>query len=83
MTDDLKNNSSDSSSKREPRQEGSAPWFSPSWALLAAVLLIIGMFLFSLSRPATVDYVFVWKQAEQGNIESVEFNSDIVEGEWK
>ena len=83
MTDDLKNNSSDSSSKREPRQEGSAPWFSPSWALLAAVLLIIGMFLFSLSRPATVDYVFVWKQAVQGNIESVEFNSDIVEGEWK
>ncbi len=83
MTDDLKNNSSDSSSKREPRQEGSAPWFSPSWALLAAVVLIIGMFLFSLSRPATVDYVFVWKQAQQGNIESVEFNGDIVEGEWK
>ncbi len=83
MTDNLKNNGPDSSSKREPRQEGSAPWFSPSWALLAAVVLIIGMFLFSLSRPATVDYVFVWKQAEQGNIELVEFNGDIVEGEWK
>jgi cell division protease FtsH len=83
MTDNLKNNGSDPSSKREPRQEGSAPWFSPSWALLAAVVLIIGMFIFSLSRPATVDYVFVWKQAEQGNIESVEFNGDIVEGEWK
>ncbi len=82
MTDNLKNNGPDSSSKREPRQEGSAPWFSPSWALLAAVVLIIGMFLFSLSRPATVDYVFVWKQAEQGNIELVEFNGDIVEGEW-
>ena len=83
MTDNLKNNGPDSSSKREPRQEGSAPWFSPSWALLAAVVLIIGMFLFSLSRPATVDYVFVWKQAEKGNIELVEFNGDIVEGEWK
>ena len=82
MTDDSKNNGSDSSSKREPRSEGGTPSF-PGWLLLAAAFLIIGLLVFNFIKSPTVDYVFVWKQAELTNIESVEFDGDTVTGEWK
>ena len=59
--------------------------FSPSWGLLLATLMVFGLILFSLNKPAvsTVDYVFLWKQAEQGKIDWVEFHGDSLKGRWK
>lgn len=59
--------------------------FSPSWGMLLAVGMVIALILFNLNKPSasTVDYVFVWKQAEKGNISWVEFNGNTVHGHWK
>lgn len=86
MTDDSSNSGSDSSSpRRDPRRETGNSMFSPSWGMLLAVGMVIALILFNLNKPSasTVDYVFVWKQAEKGNISWVEFNGNTVHGHWK
>ncbi len=82
MTDDSPDRGPDSSS---PRREGGNSMFSASWSMLFAAGLLIAVLLFSLSstKNSTVDYVFVWKQAEEKNIESVEFQGDKIKGHWK
>jgi cell division protease FtsH len=59
--------------------------FSPSWGMLLAAGMVIALIIFNMRQPAvsTVDYVFVWKQAEKGNIASVEFHGDTIKGHWK
>ena len=85
MTDDSSNSGSDSSPRRAPRREGGNSMFSPSWGMLLAAGMLIALFLFNLNKPSVsnVDYVFVWKQAEKGNISWVEFHGDSVKGHWK
>ena len=86
MTDDSSKSGSDSTSpRRDPRREGGNSMFSPSWGMLLAACVLIAMILFNLNKPAasTVDYVFVWKQAEKANIEWVEFHGDTLKGHWK
>ena len=59
--------------------------FSPSWGMLLFAFVLIAFILFNLSKPmgSSVDYVFVWKQAEKGNIEWVEYQGDHIKGHWK
>lgn len=86
MTDESSNSGSDSSSpRRDPRRDSGSSMFSPSWGMLLAVGMVIALILFNLNKPSasSVDYVFVWKQAEKGNISWVEFNGNIVRGQWK
>ena len=86
MTDDSSDRDSDSSSsRRETRRDGGGSMFSPSWGVLFAAGVIIAIILFSLQTPknSVVDYVFVRKQAEKGNLEWVEFQGDIVKGRFK
>ena len=86
MTDDSSNNGSDpSSTRREARRDGGGSMFSPSWGMLLAAGILIAFILFSLNKPnvSTVDYVFVWKQAEKQNIDWVEFQGDRLRGHWK
>lgn len=85
MIDESSNSGSEpSSSRRDPRRE-SGPLFSPSWGMLLAALLVIAFVLFNLSKPAVsnIDYVFLWKQAEKGTIDWVEFHGDNLKGHWK
>ena len=87
MTDDSSNSSSDpSSSRRDVRRDGGGgSMFSPSWGMLLFAFVLIAFILFNLSKPmgSSVDYVFVWKQAEKGNIEWVEYQGDHIKGHWK
>ncbi len=87
MTDDSSNNGSDpSSSRRDVRRDGSGgSMFSPSWGMLLFAFVLIAFILFNLNKPtgSSVDYVFVWKQAEKGNIEWVEYQGDHIKGHWK
>ena len=86
MTDDSSSRGPDSSSpRRDPRRESGGTVFSSSWGMLFAAGVIIAVILFSLSTPknSNVDYVFVWKQAQEKNIESIEFQGDMVRGHWK
>ena len=82
MTDDSSDRNSDSSS---PRREGGGSMFSPSWGLLFAAGALIAIVLFSIgpNKNSVVDYVFIWKEAEKGNIEWVEFQGDTLKGHWK
>ena len=59
--------------------------FSPSWGLLFAAGALIAIVLFSIgpNKNSVVDYVFIWKEAEKGNIEWVEFQGDTLKGHWK
>ena len=56
--------------------------FSPSWGLLFAAGALIAIVLFSIgpNKNSVVDYVFIWKEAEKGNIEWVEFQGDTLKG---
>ena len=87
MTDDSSNSGSDpSSSRRDVRRDGSGgSMFSPSWGMLLFAFVLIAFILFNLNKPtgSPVDYVFVWKQAEKGNIEWVEYQGDHIKGHWK
>ncbi len=87
MTDDSSNSSSDpSSSRRDVRRDGGGgSMFSPSWGMLLFAFVLIAFILFNLSKQmgSSVDYVFVWKQAEKGNIEWVEYQGDHIKGHWK
>ncbi|MEI8021310.1 MAG: ATP-dependent zinc metalloprotease FtsH, partial [Schlesneria sp.] len=87
MTDDSSNSGSDpSSSRRDVRRDGSGgSMFSPSWGMLLFAFVLIAFILFNLNKPtgSSVDYVFVWKQAEKGNIEWVEYQGDHIKGHWK
>ena len=87
MTDDSSNSGSDpSSSRRDVRRDGGGgSMFSPSWGMLLFAFVLIAFILFNLSKPmgSSVDYVFVWKQAEKGNIEWVEYQGDHIKGHWK
>ena len=87
MTDDSSNSGSDpSSSRRDLRRDGAGgSMFSPSWGMLLVAFMVIAFILFNLNKPmgSTVDYVFVWKQAEKGNIEWVEYQGDHIKGHWK
>ena len=87
MTDDSSNSGSDpSSSRRDVRRDGgSGSMFSPSWGMLLFAFALIAFILFNLNKPtgSSVDYVFVWKQAEKGNIEWVEYQGDHIKGHWK
>ncbi len=87
MTDDSSNSGSDpSSSRRDLRRDGGGgSMFSPSWGMLLVALMLIGFVLFNFNKStgSTVDYVFVWKQAEKGNIDWVEYQGDHIKGHWK
>ena len=53
--------------------------------MLLFAFVLIAFILFNLNKPtgSPVDYVFVWKQAEKGNIEWVEYQGDHIKGHWK
>lgn len=59
--------------------------FSPSWVLVvvAFVLIFIGLSNWAGSTATRVDYSFLRKQVEAGNVDSAEFDSDVVRGKWK
>ena len=59
--------------------------FSPSWGMLLVAGMVIAFIIFGLSKPnvSSVDYVFVWKQADKGNIEWVEYQGESLKGHWK
>lgn len=85
MTDDSTDRNNNSSpARREPRRD-SGPMFSSGWGMLFLILGLIAIVLFSLqpTKTSVVDYVFVRKQAEKQNIESVEFQGDVLKGKWK
>lgn len=85
MTDDSSDGYQDSSSRREGRRDGGNSLFSGSWGALFAILFVVALalFVFSPQKNSVVDYVFVWKQAEEKNIEWVEFQGEVVKGHWK
>ena len=82
MTDDSTERNSDPSS---PRRDTGGSMFSSSWGVLLVGAVIIALLLISMtpSKGTTVDYVFVWKQAEAKNIDWVEFQGDSIKGHWK
>lgn len=82
MTDDSTERNSDPSS---PRRDSGGSMFSSSWGVLLVGAVIIALLLISMSpsKGTTVDYVFVWKQADLKNIEWVEFQGDTLKGHWK
>jgi len=51
--------------------------------LLVFLLIAFVVFTFTPSKNTVVDYVFVWKQAEEKNIEWVEIQGETVKGHWK
>lgn len=59
--------------------------FSPSWLAIVLSFSLIAMLLMNWSgRSASrVDYMFLWKQIEAGNVERSEFDDMIVRGKWK
>lgn len=86
MTDDSQDRSSEpSSGRRDGRRESGGPLFSSPWGMLILVFIVIAfvVFTFSPSKNTVVDYVFVWKQAEEKNIEWVEIQGETVKGHWK
>lgn len=86
MTDDSSDRDSDTStSRRDSRRDSGGSGFSTSWIMLLAVFLLISVVLFNLSssKNSAVDYVFVWKQAEQKNIDWVEYSGNTIKGHWK
>jgi cell division protease FtsH len=89
MTDDSSDRGSDSSpSRRDVRRDsGGGAMFSPSWAALVAIFLVIAfiLFTFQTTKNSVVDYVFVKKEAAKGNIEWVEFyqGGELLKGHWK
>lgn len=85
MQDDSTDRTNNSSPARRETRRDSGPIFSSSWGMLFLVLGLIAIVLFSLqpNKNSIVDYVFVRKQAEKENIESVEFQGDILKGKWK
>ena len=87
MTDDSTDRDSDpSTSRRDARRESGGSGFSTSWIMLLAVFLLDhgGSFQPVCDEGIrVVDYVFVWKQAEQKNIDWVEYSGNSIKGHWK
>jgi len=81
-----------SPSQNEPDQSGerrssgsSRPQFSPSWIVVFLVAIPLAIFLSSMFNESSsrIDYGFLWKQVEAGNVEKASFQGDIVRGRWK
>lgn len=81
-----------SPSQNEPEQSGerrssgsSRTAFSPQWIVVMLVAIPLAIFLSTLFNESSsrIDYGFLWKQVEAGNVEKASFQGDIVRGKWK
>ncbi|MBA4029855.1 MAG: cell division protein FtsH [Planctomyces sp.] len=84
----------DSPSKPAPRRPASRdsddepkrPPFSATWLILLAILSIGFLWMWQAApsnQGKRVDYMFVWRQAELGNIKKVTFHGELLTGTWK
>ena len=87
MTDDSSNSGPDSSSpRRDSRRDGGGSVFSSSWGMLLVTFTIIAFVIYNYSKASVsnVDYVFVWKETEKGNVEWVDYlTENSIKGHWK
>ena len=86
MSSSSSNDGSDQSrDSSRPPGKGLRPFFSPSWIVVVVAFTLITMTLMNWSARAAsrVDYMFLWKQIEDTNVERAEFDGDIVRGKWK
>jgi len=88
MSSSSSNDGSGSEQPRDPSRpsgKGLRPFFSPSWIVVVVAFTLIAMTLMNWSARSSsrVDYMFLWKQIEETNVERAEFDGDIVRGKWK
>lgn len=80
-------NSSDQENSGDSRRPAGQPRsaFSPSWIVVALIAIPLAIFLSTMFNESSsrVDYMFLWKQVEAGNVERAVFQGDIVRGKWK
>lgn len=67
------------------RPGASRPMFSPQWIIFTAVALILMLFLTQRygDTASRVDYMFLWNQITENNVEQASFQGEIVRGRWK
>ncbi|MBS0205438.1 MAG: ATP-dependent zinc metalloprotease FtsH [Planctomycetes bacterium] len=78
-------NGSENDSGDSRRSGGSRPAFSPQWIVFAMIAVIMAFMLSSMFNESSqpVDYGFLWKQIEAGNVKSATFQGEVVRGKWK
>ena len=63
----------------------SRPMFSVSWFVVMLVAISAVFFLSMMFRESSpkLDYMFLWRQIEAGNVERAVFQGDLVHGKFK
>lgn len=73
-------------SNRETDDEPKKSSFPASWVILILILTIGFVWMWQASpsnQGKRVDYIFVWRQAEEGKIAKVTYHGELLTGTWK
>ncbi len=73
-------------SNRETDDEPKKSSFPASWVILFLILTIGFVWMWQASpsnQGKRVDYIFVWRQAEEGKIAKVTYHGELLTGTWK
>ncbi|MDB5344519.1 MAG: ATP-dependent metalloprotease FtsH [Schlesneria sp.] len=85
MSSSPQSGSNNDSSGDSRRPGASRPMFSPQWIIFSVVALLLLLFLTGKygDTASRVDYMFLWNQITDGNVEQATFQGEIVRGRWK